>query len=214
MRSVTITLALVLLLVGGCGKKTEDDAQQISERAGAKDEQLLMSASLKLIDSFAKQLKAELMSALNEGGPENAINVCQVRAPQIALANSGEFWTIKRVSNRNRNPGNLASDHETAIMGRFVDTVGGTPEFTFEWTQTEEGKIFRYYRPIKLAPLCVKCHGSAEDISDAVQAALNEKYPQDRAVGYKPGDLRGMFVVEAVWPDGRPFADSLVQAQM
>jgi len=211
MRTLTIVLALVLLIVGSCGKKADEEPQIVSDRMVPDDEKLMLAASTRLIDSFGKQLKTELMSALSEGGPENAISVCQVTAPQIALANSGEFWTIKRVSNRNRNSGNLATDHEISIMARFKDAVGGAPEFTFEWTRTDEGIIFRYYRPIKIAPLGVKCHGSAKDISDAVQAVLNEKYPQDRAVGYKPGDLRGLFVVEARWPDGRPFADSVLK---
>ena len=207
MRLLTILAAVLLLLIGGCGKKADENAQK--DRMAPDDEQLLMTASVKLIDSFGKQLKAELLAAINDGGPENAISVCQVRAPQIAAAISSEFWKIKRVSDRNRNPDNLATAHEMSIMEGFADTVGGAPEFTFEWAQTDEGKIFRYYRPIKVAPLCVKCHGTAGEVSDAVQTALSEKYPQDLAVGYKPDDLRGLFVVEARWPQGRAFADSL-----
>jgi len=210
MRRLTVVIAALLLAVSSCDKKADENAQK--DRMAPDDEQLLMTASVRLIDSFGKQLKSELMSALNEGGPENAISVCQVRAPQIAAANSSEHWSIKRVTDRNRNPDNLATEHELSIMARFKDTVGGAPEFTFEWARTDEGKIFRYYRPIKVAPLCVKCHGTAEDISESVRTVLSEKYPQDWAVDYKPDDLRGLFVVEARWPEGRTFADSLVKA--
>jgi hypothetical protein len=48
-----------------------------------------------------------------------------------------------------------------------------------------------YVEPIYLQPLCATCHG------DAVEAGLLEHirglYPEDEAVGFRVGDLRGLF---------------------
>jgi hypothetical protein len=185
----TLIILITAFVVVGCVEKKQERADDTAEV----DHQLLTTASARLVDKFGKGLKAELMAALNEGGQENAISVCQVKASEIA-ATSNEFWSIRRVSDRNRNPGNLTSEHEAAILARFADTTASTPEFSFEWARTDEGKIYRYYKPITVAPLCVKCHGTTEDISPEVQAALDKKYPEDPAIGYKAGDLRGMFM--------------------
>ena len=209
MRTLLVLL-ISMLLIAGCGKKTDDDSAAALGQPTRTDDELLMSAATRLLAAFRKELKTELMAALNEGGPENAVSVCQVRAPQIADAHSSEFWTIKRVTDRNRNIDNLADQHELSIMARFTDTTDSAPEFIFEWSDTDDGKMFRYYKPIVTAPLCMKCHGAPDDISLAVKEILAKAYPQDRAVGYKPGELRGMFVVEAKWPEGKPFAESIV----
>jgi hypothetical protein len=46
-------------------------------------------------------------------------------------------------------------------------------------------------KAIGVAPQCLVCHGSAEQIPETVRAELQTLYPHDRATGYKPGDLRG-----------------------
>jgi len=40
--------------------------------------------------------------------------------------------------------------------------------------------------------------------------AIKKEYPLDKAIGYKVGELRGTFVVEAVWPAGREQAQQLL----
>ena len=42
--------------------------------------------------------------------------------------------------------------------------------------------------------LCVTCHG--ESLAPDVQERLAERYPTDRATGYRVGDLRGVFWAE------------------
>ena len=51
-----------------------------------------------------------------------------------------------------------------------------------------------YVEPILLQPLCTACHG--EKISKEVAIIIDEMYPEDQAVGFKTGDLRGVFWVE------------------
>ncbi|UCE25138.1 MAG: DUF3365 domain-containing protein [Candidatus Zixiibacteriota bacterium] len=206
---ILLILISVVLLMNGCSKESQQADKKSTDLSRA-DEELLMAASGELIDRFGRQLKAELMAAMNEGGAKNAINVCQVKAPQIAEANSNEFWSIRRISDRNRNPNNTANEHELGILERFNDNTGMAPAFSYEWAPADEGRIYRYYKPIRVAPLCVKCHGSESDLDPEAAETLKEAYPEDRAIGYNPGDLRGMFVVQVRWPQGKAFADSLI----
>ena len=43
---------------------------------------------------------------------------------------------------------------------------------------------------------CLACHGPAEALDEEVRVALAELYPEDRATGFRSGDLRGWFWVE------------------
>ena len=61
----------------------------------------------------------------------------------------------------------------------------------FEVVEEPSGKSLRFMKAIGLAPQCVVCHGSPDQIPDSVRAELDAMYPHDRAVNYRPGDLRG-----------------------
>lgn len=202
MRTLII-LCISILLSTGCGKKTDQDT-------GKDVNILLMSASGKLIVRFQKELKSELVSAMSSGGPANAVSVCRVKAPEIAAAFSNEFWSIRRVTDKNRNPDNLVDGHQLGVLMSFDNPAKTGPAHSYEWIESADSKTFYFYMPIRVMPLCTNCHGTEADIDPATRAALAELYPDDKAVGYKSGDLRGMFVVEVKWPDGKPFAEALM----
>jgi hypothetical protein len=51
-------------------------------------------------------------------------------------------------------------------------------------------------RPIGTIELCVMCHGPRETVQATIGDVLEVSYPDDRAVGFVPGDLRGWFWAE------------------
>jgi hypothetical protein len=51
-------------------------------------------------------------------------------------------------------------------------------------------------RPIVHRPMCNACHGPSERLDAAVRAALQVRYPADRATGFRDGEIRGWFWVE------------------
>jgi hypothetical protein len=55
-----------------------------------------------------------------------------------------------------------------------------------------------YVEPIRMKGLCMQCHG--DRIEPGVEARLRALYPEDRATGFKKGELRGMFWVRLL-PD-------------
>ncbi len=50
--------------------------------------------------------------------------------------------------------------------------------------------------PIRLKAECQVCHGPAEMIDEEILASIAESYPEDQAVGFAEGDLRGWFWVQ------------------
>ena len=52
-----------------------------------------------LVKAFMGELKGELQAAMKDGGPVNAIGVCNLKAPEIAAQKSQESgWQLARTS--------------------------------------------------------------------------------------------------------------------
>ncbi len=209
MRFLLVVTMIVALLAAGCGKKADQEAQVTPQMT--EDEVICQKASAELISRFSKDLKTALLSAMSEGGPTNAISVCKTKAPEVAAAYSAsEFVTIKRVTDKNRNPENLADSAQMEVLATFANLADSSTLVHGRFADVEGGQVYTYYQGIKTGQLCLKCHGGPDKIDKGVQAFLTKEYPEDKAVGYNDGDLRGMFVVEITWPQGKEFAQSLI----
>ncbi len=209
MRFLIVLMMLVALLAAGCGKKDEQETQVTPQMSD--DEVLCQKASAELISRFSKDLKSALLSAMNEGGPTNAIGVCKTRAPEVAATHSAsEVVTIRRVTDKNRSPENLADSAQMEVLATFADLTDSSTLIYGRFTDVEGGQVYTYYQGIKTSQLCLKCHGGPDEIDTDVQELLAKEYPGDKAVGYGEGELRGMFVVDIVWPQGKEFAQSLL----
>jgi len=207
MRLLAVTV-MVGLLLAGCGseKKADDTAATYS------DDQLVAQASQKLIGEFGRELKSELMTAMKAGGAVNALEVCKVRAPEIAAAHTaGGVWSIARVTDRYRNLDNKATEAQMTILARFADTT--QPGNTFaQWKVDSLGdSSYCFYQAIRTGDLCLNCHGPVDKLAPGVKEKLAELYPDDLATGYASGDLRGMFVVTMKWPAAKQAAEDLVK---
>jgi hypothetical protein len=137
--------------------------------------------------------KRELQQALQEGleqGPEEAIAACRLRAPEIATALSREDVRVGRASHRLRNPANAAPEWVRPVLEGYLSEASDRAPRTVALAEGRRG----YVEPILAQPLCLTCHGDA--IAPALASRIEQLYPQDRAVGFQVGDLRGVFWVE------------------
>ena len=75
--------------------------------------------------AFGKALKAELVTAMQAGGPLAAIEVCNSKAPAIAEAVSlDQGMEVSRVSLRNRNPDNAPNAWQAEVLASFEERIG------------------------------------------------------------------------------------------
>ncbi len=151
-----------------------------------------------LVKTFAGELGMKLKTALGEGGAVEAIRVCNVVAPDIADRLSTEHdWHIARTSLQPRNTDNAPDDWEAAVLRDFDERLRNGEAIKdmeyFAEVATEDGTLFRYMKPIPTQGLCLTCHGS--DIDPVVQSEISRLYPDDRATGYRMGDIRGAFTL-------------------
>jgi hypothetical protein len=154
----------------------------------------------KVAGSVPPKLLAVLTEEIGKNGPEGAILVCRDKAPQLAKAASDETgWSVRRVSLRNRNPRAVPDAWERAALEDFDRrAASGESATTLEKAEivTEGGKqTYRYMRALPTQSLCLNCHGTPEQLSPAVTEKLKALYPDDKAVGYRPGDIRGAMTI-------------------
>jgi hypothetical protein len=182
------TLAVLpLLLLTACAS-TPDSAQLADE-------------ARKTAGGLIQTLGGELKTAMTAGGPGQAIIVCKERAPKIAAeAAQRTGMQIKRVSPKNRNPKGLPDAWETEAQASLEKRLaaGEKPE-TLDMhsiVNTPDGKVFRYAKALVMQPVCGTCHGPAENLSPEVKAKLAAEYPNDKAIGYTPGMIRGVLSIK------------------
>jgi hypothetical protein len=150
--------------------------------------------------SVPPQLLAVLKDEIERGGAASAIAVCRDRAPQLARAASDETgWSVRRVSLRNRNPKAVPDAWERAALEDFDRrAAAGEAPATLEKAEivaAGERKEYRYLRALPVQDLCLQCHGPAERLGEGVRDKLAALYPQDRAVGYSTGQIRGAITI-------------------
>jgi hypothetical protein len=147
-------------------------------------------------------LGGELKKQLEAGPPEDAVGVCKRIAPSMASELSiKNGWRVSRVTLKPRNPLLGQGDSwEQAVLLEFDRRVaaGSKPEDLEAAIVVEEptGKFVRYMKALPVAPMCLTCHGGANDIPPAVKATLSRDYPHDRATGYKAGEVRGAVTIK------------------
>ena len=175
-------------------------------QAQAQDRDMI-SLSRAISQAMLKELGQKLQSAMADGGAVNAIGVCNTQAPEIAGRVSAQNQVkLSRVGTRARNPVmGIPNDWQAKALAQFDAGLarGEKPaemEFSEIITQADGSKEFHFAKPIVLQPMCVACHGSPEQISPEVQSKLSELYPNDKAVNYLPGQLRGAVVLSRSAP--------------
>ncbi len=157
-----------------------------------------VTAAKSAIKEFAGALQAELKTAMQAGGPVAAIDVCNTQAPQIAEeVSTAHGMNLSRVSLKNRSPGNVPGEWQTAVLEKFeARKAAGEDVGSLAWSETasvDGGQEFRFMKAIPTGGICLACHGVT--IAPDVKQQLAALYPEDRATGYSEGDIRGAFVV-------------------
>lgn len=159
-----------------------------------------VAAARAAIKGLGEGLRDKLMAAMQAGGPVNALGVCKLEAPTVTDAQSkASGMTVGRTALKFRGPGNAPDDFEKKVMEKFIaDIKGGADPAKVEHAEVVEKdgkKTFRYMKPIMtVAAPCLACHGA--EMKPEVSAKIKELYPNDTAVGFNAGDLRGAFTIK------------------
>lgn len=151
---------------------------------------------LEIALSTKAELGKNLMGKLQKEGPIEALEFCNVRAypltDSMATVNNA---TIKRVSDRYRNPNNKASVKEKAYIQKFQqDIIEGIESKPI---MDSTSKKIQFYYPITTNSMCLTCHGIPNNtISKETLSKIKLLYPKDLATGYDVNQVRGIWSIE------------------
>jgi hypothetical protein len=179
--------AIAILTACGPNEPKEQTQQEIKPNINYEGVSAGISEEAKMA------LGGELKAAMERGGVAEAVGYCNLNAIDITQ-NVGEKYnaTIKRVTDKPRNPANTANAQELAQMQKWQELIAAPTGqvLTSEETETER----HFYLPIKIDAFCTTCHGvPGETLTLENQAIIAAKYPEDKATGYRVGDLRGLW---------------------
>ncbi len=191
MKNIPLLFLSMIFLLAACQQKQkpnlspEETAQYLSE------------GKVIVQESF-KALSSQLAAAMNEGGVQNAVSYCNLRANPITDSLSkAHNVIISRITLRPRNIENEAVNNDADVLADYMKVMdSGEPMEPFIQSVTRDS--ITYYAPITIiSPLCLKCHGDlGQDIAPADYELIRSLYPEDKATGYRMNDLRGAWKIE------------------
>lgn len=198
-RILTLSILLLVAIFLSCNSssnKKPNDKITKTQKTDTFDSQVYLQKGKEIAMSTGKVLATQLVSAIETKGTHNALEFCNIKAITLTDSMAIQLNTsIKRVSDKYRNPDNAANDKELQYITNTKQILlnNGIPKpKIFE----QNNQVIGYY-PIMTNALCLQCHGNIEsDINDATITALQKNYPNDKATGYSLNELRGIWVIE------------------
>lgn len=149
---------------------------------------------------LAMQTKAvlgkNLLGAIQTKGTVGALQFCNTKAIHLTDSMSKELnANIIRLSDQPRNPANKADEPFLSKIKEYKMLLAEGKELK-GGTVALNDKSYNYY-PILTNAMCLQCHGKKNiQIKPETITKIEELYPEDKAIGYKENELRGIWVVE------------------
>ena len=185
-RSLLILPITLALLVTGCNNtKPTTSADKPTTMLSDSQKQALNSEANAIIKPFGTELMGTVKTSIQTSGAPKTVEVCKTLAPQITAKYAdktnaqGHTWSLRRTSEKIRNPNNLCR----SVIKQYLFSKLSDGE--------QVGNQYRYMKAIAIAEPCLACHGT--DVKQPVHDMLKQHYPNDKAIGFNAGDLRGAF---------------------
>jgi len=196
----TLSSTLFLAACGGSVAEEQDKSASAEPQTMVNVDKETLAAEAKVaVQTLGKTLKGELKQAMQAGGPENALDICHTRAPELAAeVSKSQGMQVSRVSLKNRNPvlGEPNAWQQQVLKDFEARKAAGEKPQQLVYAEVVEANDqheFRFMKAIPTGEACLQCHGT--DIKPNVMEKLQSLYPEDKATGFEKGDLRGAFVV-------------------
>jgi len=196
----------IFLLIVSCGNEGRQSESDENEQKLEDTELLSLSevekkyyleAGNEISAAVFGVLSSELMSAMQTEGVRGALSYCNIQAYPLTDSLSKKFNArVSRLAELYRNPDNkLVSDLDHKIFEDFKKMDADTLHSGEKVVSTNGGQVL-FYKPILLQPQCMACHGPKSAIGEENLELIKSLYPEDLAINFNPGDLRGMWKIE------------------
>jgi nitrate reductase cytochrome c-type subunit len=164
--------------------------------------QEIMQEGKAAIMTMGQTLKLHMKQNMQAGGPIQAAQFCSQKAVQIEQdvnkANKNGVH-VKRISLKYRNPNNKPTADEAKVLEQMQKDYKAGKKIAPMIVKQVSKNEYKVYKPIFIGKnVCLVCHGDVQTRSAQAYKIIAKKYPHDKAIDYKKGDLRGAFVADIV----------------
>ena len=105
------------------------------------------------------------------------------------------YAKVRRTALKVRNDSSNAPDSlDKKVMDGYQKEIADKSFSPKDIKVVTDGDVTRVYKPLVTQKVCLKCHGT--DLNPKIAEGLKSSYPNDKAVGFKEGELRGVIVSE------------------
>ncbi len=179
-------LSFIVALITSC------DSDKFSE----KEKQVYIVKGKEIGKATLKKLGSNLMYHIKTGGTKEAIPFCNVKADILTTEIADKYKvSIKRTSHKIRSKKNKPNQEEEAIIKHYLSLVTKGEKLKPIVKKEKDNKV-HFYAPIIAEGKCLMCHGVVgEQITSKTDSILKVLYPNDKATGFKVGNLRGVLAV-------------------
>ncbi|MBA1437753.1 MAG: DUF3365 domain-containing protein [Epsilonproteobacteria bacterium] len=133
---------------------------------------------------------------LKKGGVLQALDFCSQEAytlTQQVNDNLPNGINVQRTSLQTRSPLNKPTADEQAVLQELQKLQNQDKKLPKYLIKQLDGTTYKFYKPLVInKKVCLQCHGNITN--KKLKDAISKRYPEDKAIGYKMGDLRGVVV--------------------
>ena len=180
-------LATIVLVLTGCSPSSSQDSGALTLASNLTETQAKQKAqAIKAQTHLLRALQKELQQAISD--PAEAISVCKKRGDSLARSIGQEMGVrIGRTSTKIRNLNNVPPLWAKALVDE---------KHEHEMVVALPDNGLGFLSPIMTKSICINCHGEENQIEADVFAEILSAYPDDAAIGFAVGEVRGYVWVE------------------
>ncbi|PKP13267.1 MAG: hypothetical protein CVU08_06270 [Bacteroidetes bacterium HGW-Bacteroidetes-3] len=181
-----LLLILVFLAMISCSNSMTD-----------KEKQEYTDIGNEISQASFKALSEKLTAQMKMGGTAQAIPFCNIEAMPLTQEMSEKYRVnIKRTSNKLRNQKNKPTERELEIINNYHKLISEKKGIN-PIVEINNNNNRHFYAPIVVKANCLVCHGKVgEFVTVKTDSIIKSLYPNDKAIGYNEGDLRGIWSIE------------------
>ena len=180
-------MATIVLVLTGCSPSSSQDSGALTLASNLTETQAKQKAqAIKAQTHLLRALQKELQQAISD--PAEAISVCKKRGDSLARSIGQEMGVrIGRTSTKIRNLNNVPPLWAKALVDE---------KHEHEMVVALPDNGLGFLSPIMTKSICINCHGEENQIEADVFAEILSAYPDDAAIGFAVGEVRGYVWVE------------------
>ncbi len=185
------TLFLLIAMISSCSMKDKRSAQEESTR------QEYLQKGVEIVGLTQAELLKNVSQAMKVGGPEYAIDFCNMKAMLLKDSLSRlNNCQIRRIAIKYRNPLDKPQTKTEIDQLHQYQNAHQKGDSIKPVAYLFEDRI-EYYQPIFLDKgACLICHGNpGTQIADETLEKIKARYPDDLATGFALNDFRGAWKI-------------------